>query len=86
MRDYGFVIPGNVNDRVPFSAGARAPQGLVLSGAAASVQAARWHSLARQAALRVSYSCLVQRTGCMSNLVVLRSDFASVDALSKAAP
>ncbi len=33
MRDYGFVIPGNVNDRVPFSAGARAPQGLVLSRA-----------------------------------------------------
>lgn len=25
MRDYGFVIPGNVNDRVPFSAGGRAP-------------------------------------------------------------
>jgi len=21
MRDYGFVIPGNINDRVPFSAG-----------------------------------------------------------------
>jgi hypothetical protein len=23
MKDYGFVMPGNLNDRVPFSAGAR---------------------------------------------------------------
>lgn len=22
MRDYGFVIPGNINDRIPFNTGA----------------------------------------------------------------
>ncbi|EFN53459.1 hypothetical protein CHLNCDRAFT_136721 [Chlorella variabilis] len=65
MRDYGFVVPGNLNDRVPFSAGKQGARLLALGGCddVASQLAARAAGLGAMAQPSISAPRLLEALG-----------------------